>query len=222
MQTMIRTGRGEERGKVRLRFVEFELEGLSSTIEDSIKSIVGSMNRANGGALSNQQRASGLPRSAKVVASNGSDNPEDAVQGSLELDVDLGTLGTEESSPDRPKTPRHYTQPEFLEDFDLDSGEKPFKVYATEIAPETDNHRYLVIAAWSKQWRSLESITNDHVYTCYQKMGWKSQRDVGQPFRKMKRASLFQSPARGQWKITHIGLDRVNDGPLDSDSDSPQ
>ena len=219
---MIRTGRGEERGKVRLRFVEFELEGLSSTIEESIKSLVGSMNRANGGSLPNQQRTSGLPRTAKVVASNGTDNPEDAVQGSLELDVDSDTLGTEESSSDRPKTPRHYTQPEFLEDFDLDSGEKPFKVYATEIGPETDNHRYLVIAAWSKQCRGLELITNDHVYTCYQKMGWKSQRDIGQPFRKMKRASLFQNPARGQWKITHIGLDRVKDGPTDSDNDSPQ
>jgi uncharacterized protein YjhX (UPF0386 family) len=219
---MIRTTRGEERGKVRLRFVEFELEGLSSTIEESIKSLVSSMNRANGGSLPNQQRTNGLPRTAKVVASNAADNSKEAVQGNLELDMDSDTLRTEESSPDRPKTTRHYTQPEFLEDFDLDSGEKPFKTYATEIEPETDNHRYLVIAAWSKQWRNLESITNDHVYTCYQKMGWKSQRDVGQPFRKMKKASLFQSPSRGQWKITHIGLDRVKDGPVDSDSDSPQ
>jgi hypothetical protein len=219
---MIRSGRGEERGKVRLRFVEFELEGLSSTIEESIKSLVSSMNRANGGSLPNQHRADGLPKVPRVVASTDADNSEDAVQRNLELDIGSDAARTDESSLSRAKNPRHYTQPKFLEDFELDGGEKPFKAYAAEIGPETDNHRYLVIAAWSKNFRGLESITMDHVYTCYQKMGWKSQRDVGQPFRKMKQASLFQNPSRGQWKITHIGLDRVKDGPGESDSDSPQ
>jgi uncharacterized protein YjhX (UPF0386 family) len=215
---MTKAARGEERGKVRLRFVEFELEGLSSTIEESIKSIVGSMNRASGGALPAAQRTSQTPQLTRLAPANGNDGSEQVGQEEFE-----GDSGSDESTGDRsssttPKAPKQYTQPKFLEAFDLDSGEKPFKSYVTEIGPETDNHRYLVIAAWAKQYRSLESSTIDHAYTCYQKMGWKSQKDVGQPFRKMKRSSLFQNPARGQWKITHIGLDRVRNGPGDSDS----
>ncbi|MGB9379526.1 hypothetical protein [Candidatus Binatus sp.] len=119
---MIRSGRGEERGKVRLRFVEFELEGLSSTIEESIKSLVGSMNRANGGTLASQHRADGSLKSAKVVASNGDEDSGGAVQGNLELDIDSESLRSDESSPARPKAPTHYTQPKFLKELDLDGG----------------------------------------------------------------------------------------------------
>src|SRR5580692_6348226 len=37
----------DDKGKVKFRFVEFELEGLNSTIEESIKTIVQSMNRGS-------------------------------------------------------------------------------------------------------------------------------------------------------------------------------
>lgn len=214
---MTKAGRGEERGKVRLRFVEFELEGLSSTIEESIKSIVGSMNRASAGAFPISHRPNAAIPVTRMAERDG--HEDSAMNGSEQLET---PMDNEQSAGDQltpsTKTPRHYTQPTFLKDFDLDGGEKPFKLFAQEINPETDNHRYLVIAAWCKRYRSLASITIDHAYTCYQKMGWKSQKDVGQPFRKMKRSSLFDNPSRGQWEITHIGLDRVQHGPVDSDS----
>lgn len=215
---MTKAGRGEERGKVRLRFVEFELEGLSSTIEESIKSIVGSMNRAGAAALPTHQRANGSLASPKLAKTETHDNAESSGAEQFEMDLETEESDGDQNPPATAKGPRRYTQPRFLEDFDLDGGEKPFRAFAEEISPETDNHRYLVIAAWAKRYRDLESITADHVYTCYQKMSWKSQKDVGQPFRKMKTASLFQNPSRGQWKITHIGLDRVEHGPTDSDS----
>jgi hypothetical protein len=208
---MTRTGRGEERGKVR-RFVEFELEGLSSTIEESIKSIVGSMNRANSGTLPNQHRIDGSHKTARAVASNGADNSEDPVQASLELDINSDSPQVNESSAIRPKATTHYTQPKFLKELVLDGGEKPFKDYATDLHPETDNQRYLIIAAWLKTYLGLDSITIRHVYTCYQKMNWPSQKDVGQPFRQMKRKSLFENAGKGQWEITHVGLDRVKTG----------
>jgi hypothetical protein len=41
-------------------------------------------------------------------------------------------------------------------------------------------------------------------------MGWKTQKDVGQPFRYMRKRSYFEAAGRNQWKITHIGLDQLN------------
>jgi hypothetical protein len=209
---MNRTGRGEERGKVRLRFVEVELEGLSSTIEEGIKSVVSAMNRTAAGPFSLQQRTNVPPQSPKVLAANGDGSLEDAVQGSLDIDIGSDDSHADESTPIRQKGPTRYTQPKFLKDLDLDGGEKPFRDYAVEHHPETDNHRYLVIASWLKLHRNLDSITIHHVYTCYQKMNWPSQKDVGQPFRQMKRKSLFENSGKGQWEITHIGLDRVKTG----------
>jgi uncharacterized protein YjhX (UPF0386 family) len=48
-------------------------------------------------------------------------------------------------------------------------------------------------------------------------MNWTSQKDVGQPFRQMKRKGLFENTGKGQWEITHIGLDRVKTGAANSE-----
>ena len=214
---MSKTGRGEERGKVRLRFVEVELEGLSSTIEESIKSVVSSMNRSTVGSVPTPQRINGSPHNPKILSANGDGGSEEAAQGSLDFDTSSDDSQGDESAPTRPKGPTRYTQPKFLKDLDLDSGEKPFRDYATEHSPDTDNHRYLVIASWLKLYRNIDSITIHHVYTCFQKMNWTSQKDVGQPFRQMKRKSLFENSEKGQWEITHIGLDRVKTGTANSE-----
>lgn len=201
----------DDKGKVKFRFIEFELEGLNSTIEESIKNIVHSMNR--GGPTAQRQLPSRAGSTSQSVmphngASEGADVP-------LELDSQLD-LELEESSQES-KTAggsssklRRYTQPTFLNDLDLDSGATPFKTYAEKQNPKSDNRRYLVIAGWLKKQRNLDVISPDHVYTCNQKMGWRTQKDVGQPFRYMKRKSYFDAPGRNQWKLTHIGLDQLD------------
>lgn len=97
--------------------------------------------------------------------------------------------------------------PKFLSELNLDSGDMPFKTFAEQHAPKSDNRKYVVIAAWLKKYRDADTISTDHIYTCNQKLGWRSQKDVGQPFRSMKQKSYFEPAGRNQWKITHIGLD---------------
>jgi hypothetical protein len=196
----------EDKGKVKFRFVEFELEGLNSTIEESIKNIVHSMSRGTGAV----QRV--LPEksaSHSVLPGNGNAdaplNPDEEV---AETEIEE-TVEESKGSPSGSKL-RRYTQPAFLSNLDLDSGPLPFKTYAEEQNPKSDNRKYLVIAAWLKKNRNLEVISTDHVYTCNQKMSWRTQKDVGQPFRYMKRKSYFDPAGRNQWKLTHIGLDQLN------------
>jgi hypothetical protein len=110
----------------------------------------------------------------------------------------------------RPKVQRRYTVPTFLSEVDLDTGDVPFKTFAEQQAPKSDNRKYILIAAWFKKFRDLETISTDHIITCNQKMGWKTQKDVGQPFRYMKKKSYVDGAGRNQWKITHIGLDQLN------------
>jgi len=86
----------------------------------------------------------------------------------------------------------------------------PFKAYAEQQAPKSDNRKYIVIAAWFKKHRDQDVVTTDHIFTCNQKMGWKTQKDVGQPFRYMRKRSYFEAAGRNPQKITHIGLDQLN------------
>ena len=197
----------EDKGKVKFRFVEFELEGLNSTIEESIKNIVHAMSRGTGTV---QRVLPQKPASHSVLPGNGN------ADAAPTMDEEVAETGIEETveepnvnSGSGPKL-RRYTQPDFLSNLDLDSGPLPFKTYAEQQNPKSDNRKYLVIAAWLKKNRNLEVISTDHVYTCNQKMGWRTQKDVGQPFRYMKKKSYFDPVGRNQWKLTHIGLDQLN------------
>lgn len=198
----------DDKGKVKFRFVEFELEGLNSTIEESVKNIVHSLSRTSTiptRVLSAKPAASaGLPPDDK----GGHEDLEPEMEAIREMDTsnDNGHL----SAPARSKASRRYTDPKFLSNLDLDSGEMPFKTFAEQQAPKSDNRKYIVIAAWLKKHRDMDTVSPDHIYTCNQKMAWKTQKDVGQPFRYMKKKSYFETAGRNQWKITHIGLDLLN------------
>lgn len=196
----------EDKGKVKFRFVEFELEGLNSTIEESIKSIVQSMNRGS----TTPYRIMSVSKPVTKVLPAGENGhlevePEPQDMEGAEIEEQFEETKTQQS-----KEPRRYTQPKFLSDLDLDSGSPSFKEFAEQQAPKSNSRKYLVIAAWLKKNRNTDVISPDHIYTCNQKMGWKTLKDVGQPFRYMKRKSFFDTPGRNQWKLTHIGLDQLN------------
>lgn len=198
----------DDKGKVKFRFVEFELEGLNSTIEESIKNIVHSMSRTSTTPTRVLQAKPAAPAALPAAAGNGDENLDPEQEAALETET--AEEGVQASSPSRPKNLRRYTVPKFLSELDLDSGDLPFKTFAEQQAPKSDNRKYIVVAAWLKKYRATDTISSDHIYTCNQKMGWKTQKDVGQPFRYMKKKSYFEPDGRNQWKITHIGLDLLN------------
>lgn len=200
----------EEKGRVKFRLVEFELDGSNPQIEQSIKNIVSSITHNSSSSIG---RA--LPSKPAEVRPLQVAEPDPPKQDQDASDLATGqAVATTAPSPavTRSKGIRHYTSPKFLGDLDLDSGDTSFKAFAERIEPTSHNDRYLTAAAWFQRYRGVESISVDHVYTCYQKMGWQSQKDVGQPFRVLKKTkSYFEHPSKGLWKITHIGLDRVSE-----------
>lgn len=197
----------EDKGKVKFRFVEFELEGLNSTIEESIKNIVNSMSRSSSPATRLVVAGKPAPQlSSTPAGGNGHAEAELEVE---EVDDENAEASDGSEASRESGKPRRYTTPTFLKQLDLDSGSVPFKQFVEDHKPESDNRKYIVCAAYLKKHRNLDVITPDHIYTCNQKMGWKTQRDVGQPFRQMKKKSYFDAAGRNQWSITHVGLDQL-------------
>jgi hypothetical protein len=196
----------EDKGKVKFRFVEFELEGLNSTIEESIQNIVNSMSR---GATPQFRAVSSTKPLIQGPAGAGENGHAETEFQPQDGEIEQDDSGEEVRSPS-PKGPRHYTMPKFLSTLDLDSGNPSFKTFAEQQNPKSDNRKYIVIAAWLKKNRNIDVVSTDHIYTCNQKMGWKTQRDVGQPFRQLRKKSYFEAGGRNQWIITHVGLDQLN------------
>jgi hypothetical protein len=98
-------------------------------------------------------------------------------------------------------------------DLDLVHGKLPFVAYYHQKNPGTNHSkRYLVIAAWLKEYRQLTEITDDHVYTCYRMLNLNTVDDVGSVFRNCKKRGWFYTGSkRGAFAITHVGLNQVND-----------
>jgi hypothetical protein len=73
--------------------------------------------------------------------------------------------------------------------------------------PKSQHKRYLAIAAWLHDYRGIETITADHIYTCYRLLGWPTNiPDFAQPLRELKHDQYFTSQERGKYSINQLGL----------------
>ena len=103
---------------------------------------------------------------------------------------------------------RHYTKLEFMDDFDLNQSDIPWKQFAVERQPDSDNKCYLVAALWLSENAALSEFSARHVFTLFRAMKWNEQSDFVQPMRKMKqKSSYFTNPSSKTWKLTGPGLD---------------
>lgn len=195
-----------DRGRVRLRLVEVDVEGNSSAILEGLRSITAALQREApktvGGGLPPR------PLSPQVRAAtplpNGELFPEVAAETEVAaIPSDADEPGTNDAQSTKPAKPRRYPNCKLL-DLELERGSTSFRAFVETKQPKTDLERYMVCAHWLKKERGLTAITNDHVFTCYQAMQWKPQKDVGQPFRKMKNKNFVQN-ADGQWSLHSNG-----------------
>jgi hypothetical protein len=137
-----------------------------------------------------------------------SDNGTEVIDGET-IDEDFEEVAEEEGdTAPRPSNaaPRKRQAYKFLNDLDLKAGDISLKDYCAQKNPKTDNEKYLVASNWLSRYGGHETFTIDHIFTCFRGMGWKQQRDLSQPMRKMKFSkSWFENPERGSWKLTSIG-----------------
>ncbi len=105
---------------------------------------------------------------------------------------------------------RRVRTPSILE-LGLNTGKVPFAKYYQQRNPDSHSQRYLVIAAFLKEHKKLDELTDDHIYTCYRTLNLNAVPDIGGPFRKCKRQGWFNSGSKPGWyAINHVGLGKVN------------
>lgn len=187
----------------RVRFIMVEAEmadgndlsQITQAIQNALRPAVGPVRlpaspRVNGAA------ATLAPSQDAVVEPEGQSQDEEVEEETEETVV-------RQSRTQGPRKPPRVTEVDF-------SSGVPFATFAAEKAPDSHAMRYLTVAAWFKLHRNMDSISSNHVYTCYRHVGWPTANiDWGQPLRDLKRDQYMVSGKRGQYEINQLGLQQV-------------
>jgi hypothetical protein len=196
----------EERAKIKMTVIHFETESDSTTLQENVRAIAQTLNRA----LTSPQRTI-------TTASQNSSVNDQTLDQALEIDpesrVDQDDFTSSATSSKKKNANRQYRTPQPVE-LDLTSGELPLKNFLDQKQPDTDIKKYLTITHWLKQHRNIQEVTMDHVYTCYRHMGtgWQVPADAGAPLRAMKGkqyAWMKTGTAKGAYIINHLGENEV-------------
>lgn len=182
-----------EKGKIKIRFFEVELEGSDETLLESVRSAAALANRGQ----------SRVVRNLPPAAANGGGNIA-SQQEETDLDVESEQQVVEAESEPKSKKNRAYVTPQVL-DLNLKAGTIPFAAFIEKKKPSTTIEKYLVVAAWLKENLSITAVNIDHIYTCFRSAEWGVQADVAQPLRSGKVQGYFKVAARGAYELTHIG-----------------
>lgn len=200
-------GRGnlEGTGKIKFRFVEFEMDGTGSSLEEGLKSIAAALNRGMNpsiGAKLLQHNAA-----EQGIAPGGEEAPE-----AEELTDDEES--TTSSLSRKIGAARKVAPRKILDDFKLDDVKPTLKDFAATKKPNSDLKKYLVIAFWTKTYKKMEELTPDHFFTAYRGLGWSTPKDPVQPIRDLinpRNGRFSAGSVPGNGKINHIGEQFVID-----------
>lgn len=67
--------------------------------------------------------------------------------------------------------------------------------------------KYMVIAAWLKEHRGIDAVTEDHIYTSFKSMDWSTNiPNFAQPLRDLKAKQRYFEKSEKGYEINHIGL----------------
>jgi len=194
----------DDHAKVKLRVIEFELEGSNASVENSIRQLTTALGTRPTSLKS-------LP--TKVPKELASPNTSDATEVELEPEL-LEAEGSEPNgdSADRPKVVKAKYKPalpNYLHDLDMVGNGTSFKDYVTEKAPTKHTTRYLVAALWLKEHGNSPTVNVDKVYTCYKTASWPLNiTDWDVNFRGQVKTDRFRR-VDGGYAITPLGEEQV-------------
>jgi hypothetical protein len=200
--------REEDRAKVKLRVIEFELEGANSSVENSIRQLATALTaRTNGGSK--------LPPS-KPPKELASGETEDPAQEAEPVEAEVVDDGAD-AQPAKTKTARPKSKPKpptYLPNLNL-TGKNgiTFKEFAKEKAPTTRPKQYLVATYWLKEHGEDQTVNADKIYTCFKTAGWPiGFNDWRAAFDQLVHSEHLRKVGVGEFAINPLGEDAVTKG----------
>lgn len=181
-------------GKVKIRVIEFEVEGSDETMQESLKSITAALNKGMTAAQPSRVKYITAPHQQE-------DQPEEHELDDSEEEEPTAAAVRKPSSPKKPP-------PTKLLEISFTDTTPTLKEFITEKSPKSVLHKALVIAYWYKHYKKTPEITSDHLFTAYRHLQWTVPRDPGQAIRDLRhkrRTQLTAGSTPGASVINHVG-----------------
>ena len=203
-----------EKKKGKIQFVFLNLEADEETLQEALRQAGVLMSRGTGAP---QRTLIAVPVKRELTDGGEDNNQQQEVYEVIEDEpqaVNTETNGASStaktSKPKKDKKPPKT--PALLKDFDPNDAETSFEDFVAEKDTSNQFNKYLVIAAWFKQFRQVDEIGTSHIYTCYRLMKWDWPINMAQPFQDMRRLhEYFENGSKsGLYAITIVGLKEVN------------
>jgi len=199
----------EDRAKVKLRVIDFELEGGNAAVENSIRQLTNALTTRNG-ALGRVV----APKPQKELAAGGNpaetSDTKETLQETEPADVETSTEVTSEQKPKKAKSVFKPKVPTYLPGLDMIGNGTTFKEFALSKKPKSNAQRHLVAAFWLKEHGNSPTINLDKVFTCYRTADWPTtQLDWDATFRGQLTNNRFRRVGPLEYAINPIGEDDV-------------
>ncbi|MBM6593085.1 hypothetical protein [Microvirga pudoricolor] len=195
---MAKGSSGKAGGTSRIRFIMVEAE----IADGDVGQITQAIQNALRGPAAPAQRIT-APNGTRAIAHQEPPEIEGEVEVEDEAQAEEAPRAAKQRGPRKPAA-----TPQVL-DLDLTS-DVSLATFAQKASPKSHAKRFLLIAAWFKEHRDVDTITVDHVYTCYRALKWPTGiADFAQPLRDLKGEQYFTTPERGHYMINHLGLAEV-------------
>lgn len=195
--------KSDQNGKMKVRIIEFELEGSDISLQESLKSITAALSRPTIVTAPRQQQRLGATRSVAEVVVEPSEDVDDVEE--IEQEEQLTAFAP--PAPKRPRKPPKMAAPSLV-DIRFDDEKLTFAEFVEQKDPKNDMQKYLCAAFWLKTYKSINEVSIDHMYTAYKVMGWALPTNPVQPMRELAatRDKRFSKGAeKGHYAINHVG-----------------
>jgi hypothetical protein len=194
----------DDHAKVKVRVIEFELEGSNATVENSIRQLTTALTPRNGTVKALP------PKPANKELSGAATEIEEVI------DAEVVEEETSEPSGDTPqpkKTPKVKAKPKaptYLHDLMDPAKLAEFKAFAAAKNPTTRPKQYLTATYWLKEHGGNPTVNADKIYTCFKTADWPTNfNDWRAPFDRLVHEEDMRKTGVGEFAINPTGEAKV-------------
>jgi hypothetical protein len=187
-------------GPSRIRFVLLDAELADGNIEQITQAIHNALKPATGV----QQRAA-ISSPTKAIAH---EPPEHGDATGEEIHDEMVEVN-ETSEPRQPRLRRTVSRTPKVVPIEMNEGVS-LASFAQRKDSRSQHKKFLIAAAWLKEHRGIDAVTDGHIYTCFKSVGWSTNiPDFSQPLRDLKAKQQYFEKSDKGYEINHLGLDYV-------------
>ena len=197
----------DDHAKVKVRVIEFELEGSNATVENSIRQLTTALTPRNGSVKVLP------PKAPNKELSTASTEVEDVIDAEV---VDEETNVTDSETTSAKKAARVKSKPKppnYIHDLMVGDQLKAFKEFAKEKAPTSRPKQYLVATYWLREHGGSPTVNADKIYTCFRNAPWPlGFTDWRAPFDSLVHTEHMRKVGVGEFAINPPGEEAVTKG----------